>query len=64
MLRDLPQVISHTLARRLILWTILFSGSIALVITVLQLTWEYRDDLREVEERFEQIERSLLPGIV
>lgn len=64
MLRDLPQVITHTLARRLILWTILFSGSIALIITVLQLTWEYRDDLREVEERFEQIERSLLPGIV
>jgi PAS domain S-box-containing protein len=64
MLRDLPQVLTHALARRLILWTILFSGSIALVITVLQLTWEYRDDLREVEERFEQIERSHLPSIV
>jgi PAS domain S-box-containing protein len=64
MLRDLPQVISHTLARRLILWTVLFSGSIALVVTVAQLTWEYRDDLREVEERFGQIEQSILPSIV
>jgi PAS domain S-box-containing protein len=34
------------------------------VITVAQLAWEYRDDLREVEERFAQIEQSLLPGIV
>jgi PAS domain S-box-containing protein len=64
MLRDLPQVLTHALARRLILWTILFSGSIALVITVLQLTWEYRDDLREVEDRFVQIEQSHLPSIV
>ncbi len=64
MLRDIPKVLTHALARRLILWTILFSGSIALVITVLQLTWEYRDDLREVEERFRQIEQSHLPSIV
>ncbi|PKO65985.1 MAG: hypothetical protein CVU20_15890 [Betaproteobacteria bacterium HGW-Betaproteobacteria-14] len=64
MLRDLPHVLSHALARRLILWTILFSGSIALLITVLQLTWEYRDDLREVEERFDRLEQSYLPSVV
>jgi len=63
-LRDFPKVLGHALARRLILWTILFSGSIALLITALQLAWEYRDDLREVEERFEQIEQSTLPSIV
>ena len=64
MLRDLPHVLSHALARRLILWTILFSGSVALLITVLQLSWEYRDDLREVEERFDRIEQSYLPSVV
>ena len=64
MLRDIPRVLGHALARRLILWTVVFSGSIALVITVIQLVQEYRDDLHEVEERFEQIEHSHLPGIV
>jgi PAS domain S-box-containing protein len=64
MLREFPKILSHALARRLILWTILFSGSIALVISVIQLVHEYRDDIQEVEERFAQIERSHLPGIV
>ncbi|MDP1635465.1 MAG: hypothetical protein Q8L69_12395, partial [Gallionellaceae bacterium] len=64
MLRDIPQVLGHVLARRLIFWTIVFSGSIALVISAIQLMQEYKDDIREVEERFEQIEHGYLPGIV
>jgi len=52
------------LARRLILWTIVFSGALALVITVIQLSAEYRRDVGIVEERFALVEQGYLDTII
>ncbi len=52
------------LARRLMLWTIVFSGALALVITVVQLSIEYRRDVGIVEERFQLVEQGYLDSIV
>lgn len=52
------------LARRMIAWTILFSGLIALLITVAQLLIEYRRDVQTIDDRFVLIEQSYLPSII
>ena len=52
------------LARRLILWTIVFSGALALVITAVQLFVEYRRDVGIVEERFDLVEQGYLDSII
>lgn len=55
---------ARPLARRLIFWTVVFSGALALLITVVQLRIEYRRDVSLVEQRFELIEQGYLPSIV
>lgn len=61
---DRARLRARPLARRLILWTVVFSGALALIITVVQLLVEYRRDVGIVEERFELIEQGYLPSIV
>jgi signal transduction histidine kinase len=55
---------ARPLSRRLILWTIMFSGVLALVITIVQLAIEYRRDVDTVEQRFTLIQQGYLPSIV
>lgn len=47
---------SSPLARRLILWTVLFSSGVTLFLTAFQLYREYRHDLGQIEKNFAQIE--------
>ncbi|HEX8989174.1 MAG TPA: ATP-binding protein [Rhodocyclaceae bacterium] len=54
---------AHALARRLIVWTVVFSGALALVITVVQLLLEYRRDVGIVEQRFALVEQGYLSSI-
>jgi PAS domain S-box-containing protein len=44
------------LARRLILWTILFSSAVTLLLTTLQLYRDYRRDISQIERNFAEIE--------
>jgi len=61
---DRARLRARPLARRLIFWTVVFSGALALIITVVQLLVEYRRDVGIVEERFELIEQGYLRSIV
>ncbi len=51
------------IARRLIIWILLFSSIVTLVGTSLQLFMEYRRDMALVDESFMRIEASHLEGI-
>jgi diguanylate cyclase (GGDEF)-like protein/PAS domain S-box-containing protein len=55
---------SGRLARRLILLIVLTSSSIALIITTIQLTLEYRRDVALVTDTFTQIEESYVNSVV
>lgn len=44
------------LARRLIVWTVLFSSVVTLILTGLQLYRDYRRDVNQIERNFEEIE--------
>lgn len=62
-----PRVFAHPLesplARRLIIAIVLFSASITLVMTALQLYQEYRHDLAGIEAQFRQIGEVHLPSL-
>lgn len=51
------------LARRLILWVVLFSSAVTLVLTAIQLYREYRLDLGAIDEEFRQLERIQVPTL-
>lgn len=51
------------LGRRLVTATIAFSTCVALLATMLQLYFDYRSDLRDIESTFEQVDHSYLPSI-
>jgi signal transduction histidine kinase len=53
-----------SIAQRLIFWIALLIGLIALAITALQLWFEYRQDVRMVEDQFLRIERSHLDSVI
>src|SRR5512141_2610967 len=55
---------ARPLSRRLIFWTICFSGALALIITLVQLAVEYRRDVDTVEQRFALVRQAYLPSIV
>jgi len=51
------------LARRMILWVVLFSTSITLVLTAFQLYRAYRLDLSAIEDQFQQIDSVHVPTL-
>lgn len=51
------------LARRLIVWIVLFSSTITLALTLIQLFRDYRLDVATIEENLHQIESVHLPTI-
>ncbi len=53
----------NRIARKLIIVLILFSSVITLIITVLQLYFEYEDEIAAVNAHFVQVERSYLKSI-
>ena len=52
------------LARKLALHIVIFSSLIAIVITAIELSIEYKRDLGYIDERMLQIERSHLPSLI
>ncbi|MBI4986516.1 MAG: PAS domain S-box protein [Rhodocyclales bacterium] len=55
---------TRALSRRLIVWTVVFSGALALLITTVQLLVEYRRDVDTVEQRFDLVQHGYLASIV
>ncbi len=55
--------IPNKIARKLIILLILFSSVITLIITALQLYFEYEDEIAAVNAHFTQVERSYLKSI-
>ena len=53
----------HGLARRMLLWIICISTTAALIATSIQLFFDYRNDVSELERGLHYIEQSQLPGI-
>lgn len=52
------------LAQKLALYIVLFSSVLALIITVAELSIEYRRDVGYIEDRIGQIERAYLPSLI
>jgi len=55
-----PLIINHRLSNRLLAYILLCSGALAIIITVLQLLWDYKQDVGKIEESIGQIESSFL----
>ena len=53
----------NSLSRRMLLYILLCSTCFALIITLLQLAWDYQKDVSEIEKSIQQIEVSYLPPI-
>ncbi|MGI9491124.1 MAG: PAS domain S-box protein [Geminicoccaceae bacterium] len=65
MLRKLRDIfVEGPIARRLIIYVVLFSSLITLVATAIQLYIDYKHDLSEIENDFEQIETAHLQTLV
>lgn len=55
-----PLISNHRLSNRLLTYILLCSGALAIIITVLQLLWDYNQDVGKIEESIDQIESSFL----
>jgi PAS domain S-box-containing protein len=55
-----PLIINHRLSNRLLAYILLCSGALAIIITALQLLWDYNQDVGKIEESIDQIESSFL----
>jgi len=55
-----PLIINHRLSNRLLTYILLCSGILAIIITAVQLLWDYNQDVGKIEESIGQIESSFL----
>jgi PAS domain S-box-containing protein len=55
-----PLKMKHTLSNRLLAYILLCSTALAIIITLVQLTWDYRQDVGKIEASINQIESSFL----
>jgi len=55
-----PLKIKHTLSIRLLAYILICSSILAVIITLVQLTWDYRQDVGKIEDSIDQIESSFL----
>jgi PAS domain S-box-containing protein len=55
-----PLRIKHRLSNRLLTYILFCSGALAVVITLVQLFWDYNQDVGKIEESIDQIESSFL----
>jgi diguanylate cyclase (GGDEF)-like protein len=53
----------HGLARRMLIWIVCISTAAALIATSIQLFFDYRRDVSELEQGMHYIEQSQLPGL-
>ena len=54
---------NHRLARRMLAWILAISAVAALIATSIQLFFDYRRDLSELEQGMHYIEQNQLPGL-
>ena len=55
-----PLKINHKLSNLLLSYILLCSGVLAIIITLVQLTWDFKQDVGTIEESINQIESSFL----
>jgi PAS domain S-box-containing protein len=55
-----PLKIKHRLSNRLLSYILLCSGAVAIIITLVQLLWDFNQDVGNIEESIDQIESSFL----
>lgn len=55
-----PIKIRHTLSTRLLAYILICSSVLAVIITLVQLTWDYRQDVGKIKASIDQIEDSFL----
>lgn len=55
-----PLTIKHKLSNLLLSYILLCSGALAIIITLVQLTWDFQQDVGKIEESIDQIEASFL----
>ncbi|MCW8996818.1 MAG: histidine kinase, partial [Psychromonas sp.] len=55
-----PLKIQHKLSNRLLSYILLCSGALAIIITLVQLGWDFKQDVGKIEESIGQIESSFL----
>lgn len=57
------QSLQSNIARRFALYTVMCSSVIALIITTIQLTLDYREGINDIEKNLESVELSFIPSI-
>ena len=55
-----PLKIKHKLSNLLLSYILLCSGALAIIITLVQLTWDFNQDVGKIKESIDQIESSFL----
>ena len=55
-----PLKTKHNLSNQLLFYILLCSGFLAVIITIVQLTWDYRQDVNKIKASIGQIESSFL----
>ena len=55
-----PLKIKHNLSNRLLAYILLCSGALAIIISLVQLTWDFKQDVGKIEASIDQIESSFL----
>ncbi len=55
-----PLKVKHSLSNRLLAYILLCSSALAIIITLVQLTWDYKQDVGKIEASIDQIESSFL----
>ena len=55
-----PLIIKQRLSKQLLIYILLCSGALAIIISLVQLTWDFKQDVGKIEESIDQIESSFL----
>ena len=55
-----PLIIKQRLSKQLLVYILLCSGALAIIISLVQLSWDFKQDVGKIEESIDQIESSFL----
>lgn len=55
-----PLIINQRLSKQLLVYILLCSGALAIIISLVQLSWDFKQDVQKIEESLGQIESSFL----
>ena len=55
-----PLIVKQRLSKQLLIYILLCSGALAVIISLVQLSWDFKQDVGKIEESIDQIESSFL----